>query len=692
MGSSLALVALSVGVLLASPALAVGLVRVPRLVPFLDSFVLVTVGGIVGFHVVPQSAAMAGPWAVGAAVLGLVLPVALHRLDGALTSAAGRRVRDSGLLVAFLVGSFVHALFDGAALSGAALEPQLALGVLLHRLPVGLALWLLVRPRLGPGRTALVVLVLSAGTTVGALGSGALLATSSVAGLAVLQAFVGGSILHIVAESAPFSPPGANVPAPHDLQGRAAGLLGTLAAVALLVMVDQLHAPHVTHVTHAAHAAHAAQRAHVTLDAGATFLALALHVAPAMLVSFLLVGVLTALYPAAPRLWGRGPRIMDASAGMAAGLSHPLCSCTVAPLYESLLRGGASPAAARAFLVAAPELGVPAVLVSLRLLGLPFTVARAAGAAALAVLAGLAARGRGRDMLRHPAGPLRERLVHGLRHGVVDAVDHVGPWLLLGLGAAALLEPALREGAEFAVPVGIQIVAVAVAALPLYLCAAGTTVIAALLVHKGLAAGAAVALLLVGPATSLPTLKLLERHHGRAAAALFAALVVGGATVAGAIVESPILEGLGLAADAGGLGGADLSLLHDLAAAVPGALEWLSLAAVASLMLLSLGRQGVRGFVLQIMSPQHTHVHDHAHGPGCDHDHGPAVLLDDGPSTLSPASWRPASPLMPRFRRAVAGRARVPLEFDPRAGARAPDAEANDHPRALRAHIEESKP
>ena len=75
------LVALSIAVLLAAPLVATLLSRSPWLGWSMDSFVLVTVGGIVVLHVVPQSAALAGPRAIVAACIGLFLPILLHRLD-----------------------------------------------------------------------------------------------------------------------------------------------------------------------------------------------------------------------------------------------------------------------------------------------------------------------------------------------------------------------------------------------------------------------------------------------------------------------------------------------------------------------------------------------------------------------------------------------------------------------------------
>ena len=75
---------------------------------------------------------------------------------------------------------------------------------------------------------------------------------------------------------------------------------------------------------------------------------------------------------------------------MVIGLPFPICSCGVVPLYRTLVAKGAPPAAAMAFLVATPELGLDAILLSIPLLGPDVTVLRlvTAGAAALQLLCG----------------------------------------------------------------------------------------------------------------------------------------------------------------------------------------------------------------------------------------------------------------------------------------------------------------
>ena len=61
-------------------------------------------------------------------------------------------------------------------------------------------------------------------------------------------------------------------------------------------------------------------------------------------------------------------------------------------------------------------------------------------------------------------------------------------------------------------------------AIPIYVCAEGATPLAAVMIHKGVSVGAALAFLLVGTSTNLPVLGVLRRGLGRTGAIVFALL------------------------------------------------------------------------------------------------------------------------------------------------------------------------
>ncbi len=199
-----AMLAISLIALVAGPLL-LGLARRRlTLEQGLGALTLVAITGLLLGHVVPDSVATAG-WPAGvAAALGLAIPIVF---DHALHASEHRRTRQLFHLFA-LAGLAVHALLDGAAIAMGHGEAEhearmLAIAVLLHRLPVGLAIWWIVRPLRGPLAAAGVLAIEGGATIVGALAAGSLLANASASSLAILQAFMAGVLLHVIVHHRP---------------------------------------------------------------------------------------------------------------------------------------------------------------------------------------------------------------------------------------------------------------------------------------------------------------------------------------------------------------------------------------------------------------------------------------------------------------------------------------------------------
>lgn len=567
----------------------------------LDGFVLVSVTGLVLVHLIPDAVEAAGVGAIALTLLGFIGPViAEHTLHRAAHQA------HIATLVLAMVGLGIHAFFDGVGLATPLHDAHtgdasvLAIAVTLHQLPVAITIWALLQPVIGGRRTALVLLFHGTATLLGfALGDTAASAADA-RWMALVQSLITGSLLHVVLHrpapsAAPKGTPENNV----------ASGIGALLGVAAVAALSDTHFPQ--SVAHAA-------------GFGRTFLNLALESAPAFLVAFALAGVVQVVLPQASVRWMRtGSAVTESVRGVGFGLPLPICSCGVIDLYRALIAQGAPVAAALAFLVATPELGIDAILISLPLLGAELTVLRVAVAALAAVGVGwvIGRRLPPREADPETPAPLplattRDRLARlraGLRFGFVDIVDHVGPWLIFGTAIGAVVEPLLPAEWVAALPPGIDVLLFALLGLPTYVSASGATPLVAVLIHKGVSPGAAIAFLLVGPATNMTTFGVLRELHGRRTALAFTAALTGLAIAIGLAVNAVLptaLHGL-----------ADLS-----AEAEHGWIEWLSLAALAVLFALSILRQGPRGFVAQVIRPYGSDDgHDHAHGHGHGHGH-----------------------------------------------------------------------
>jgi hypothetical protein len=300
---------------------------------------------------------------------------------------------------------------------------------------------------------------------------------------------------------------------------------------------------------------------------------------------------------------------------MAFGLPLTICSCGVVPVYRSLVLQGIPVPAAMAFLIATPELSLDAVLISLPLLGGPFTLARLACAALVALAIGWAL-GRHLPPVAQPASPPAfdlgamapgrfARLKAGLATGLGEMVESTAPWILLGLGIAAAVEPLIQDSWFQSLPPTLEVGFFALLGIPTYVCASGATPLAAVLIHKGVSPGAALAFLLTGPATNVTTFGLLSRLHGRGAALAFGGLMALLAVALGHLVNLLLPP---------------VDTFPQFRAEAGSALQQLCLAAVAGLFLLALLRRGPRTFVGELFAeadgetdPHCEHGHEHEH-------------------------------------------------------------------------------
>jgi hypothetical protein len=225
---------LAIAALLA-PALVAGpLMRRPGVGAALDGFVLVAIAWLVLTDVAPEAVERGGWLAALAFVLGVAGPTLAERLG-----FTGHAVHRAGVVVGQLA-LMVHAGLDGVALAAAgAGEGAFALAgaVVLHQIPVGLAVWGNAQARLGRSAALLALLVMAAVTAGGWYGGAAAFdaARASLADarlLPIAEALSAGTLLHVVAH-APL--PGAYA------HPRLAGL-GGVAAIVMLLVAEGLRA------------------------------------------------------------------------------------------------------------------------------------------------------------------------------------------------------------------------------------------------------------------------------------------------------------------------------------------------------------------------------------------------------------------------------------------------------------------
>jgi uncharacterized membrane protein YraQ (UPF0718 family) len=184
---------------------------------------------------------------------------------------------------------------------------------------------------------------------------------------------------------------------------------------------------------------------------------------------------------------------------------------------------------------------------------------------------------------------VQTRLKNGVHFGLVELFDHTFPWVLAGLLVAAWAEPILDESVFATIPSYLQVPLFALIGIPVYVCASGSTPLAAIAIHKGISPGAAIAFLIAGPATNVTTFGILGKLHGKRTATIFGGAVATCAIFAGLLVDYLAIDAV-----------LDLHVDEHHSSQLLG---WLSLLGILALFVGSLLRQGPRGAMSQITDP-----------------------------------------------------------------------------------------
>ncbi len=328
-----------------------------------------------------------------------------------------------------------------------------------------------------------------------------------------------------------------------------------------------------------------------------------------LIFGFLLAGVVHVLVPREwmlKHLGGKG--ITPIAKASLLGIPLPLCSCAVIPVAAGLRKQGASKGASAAFAISTPQTGEESIPLTWGLFGPFFALARPVIAVFTGLVAGIlidlthrtetdADTGSSSGPTDDPnaigltitnadeasavvaqtdkkatgsccssqaepaegsccsstpqetglgfAGSTREAFRHGFGVMLVD----LAIWLALGLIMAAVIGAAVPPG-WFEEHVGSGIwpkLVMLVVGIPLYICATSSTPLAFSLVAAGLSPGAALVLLLSGPATNVATMSWLIKDLGIKALVIYLSVIALVALGAGILFDAFFINMVSLA-------------------------------------------------------------------------------------------------------------------------------------------------
>lgn len=284
-------------------------------------------------------------------------------------------------------------------------------------------------------------------------------------------------------------------------------------------------------------------------DFGREALLIMTEMGPWLMLGFLFAGILYLLFPKkrVKQYMGKNSRGAVVNASLL-GIPLPLCSCGVIPTGLSFYRNGASRGSTVSFLISTPQTGVDSILVTYSLLGLPFAIIRPFVALFTGISGGLLtnrfdktpedqenSKIEEKPLPRTITGKIREMF----RYAFVEFLQDISTWLIIGILAAALISVAIPDD-FFTGKVNsdlLEMLIILVASIPVYICATASVPIAAVLLLKGISPGAALVLLMAGPATNMATITMIARVLGKKSLASYLFSIISGAMIAGLIIN-----------------------------------------------------------------------------------------------------------------------------------------------------------
>ena len=321
---------------------------------------------------------------------------------------------------------------------------------------------------------------------------------------------------------------------------------------------------------------------------------LSLHVLTCLIPAFFIAGAISAFVSQAAVLKYFGPsanRFLSYGVASVSGTILAVCSCTVLPLFGGIHRRGAGLGPAIAFLYSGPAINVLAIVYSARLLGFDVGLARAIGAIVFSIVIGLimafifrkeetagdadafdamVGEADGKTVWQQllffavlvailifaaskqwiVTGVLlfglavilwrlfsRGEIVIWLKE-TLRFVRLIVPWLLVGVFAAGIITTVVPQEAVTAWVGGNGLLANFIASFLgalMYFATLTEVPIIRAFVDLGMGKGPTLALLLAGPALSLPNMLVIRNIMGTKKTLTYVALVVIMATVSGFI-------------------------------------------------------------------------------------------------------------------------------------------------------------
>ncbi|TAL63953.1 MAG: heavy metal-associated domain-containing protein [Bacteroidetes bacterium] len=274
------------------------------------------------------------------------------------------------------------------------------------------------------------------------------------------------------------------------------------------------------------------------------------EMAPYLMLGFIFAGLLHLVFPKkrVRKYMGQNNFRSIFNAALL-GVPLPLCSCGVIPTGISFYKHGASKASTVSFLISTPQTGVDSIFVTYSMLGLPMAIIRPIVAFVTGLFGGLVTKRidpekavavgetseNGDELPRGFIPKVKEMF----RYSFIDFLQDISNWLIIGLLIAALISVIIPDD-FFADKIPndfLGMLIILVISIPVYICATASVPVAAVLMLKGLSPGAALVLLMAGPATNAATITMIGKVLGKKSLIGYLGAIITGALLSGLLID-----------------------------------------------------------------------------------------------------------------------------------------------------------
>jgi uncharacterized membrane protein YraQ (UPF0718 family)/copper chaperone CopZ len=283
---------------------------------------------------------------------------------------------------------------------------------------------------------------------------------------------------------------------------------------------------------------------------GSELLFILTEMAPYLMLGFFFAGLLHLLFPKKKvrKYMGQNNFRSILNAALL-GVPLPLCSCGVIPTGISFYKHGASKASTVSFLISTPQTGVDSIFVTYSLLGLPFAVIRPIVAFVTGLFGGVITKKIDKSVEEAPdknqengnelPKGLFPKIKEMFRYSFIEFLQDISNWLIIGLLIAAFISVLVPDD-FFADKIPndfIGMLLILIIAIPVYICATASVPVAAVLMLKGLSPGAALVLLMAGPATNAATITMIGKVLGKRSLIGYLGAIITGAMLSGLFID-----------------------------------------------------------------------------------------------------------------------------------------------------------